>query len=427
MAQITLPFGRDHVTADIPDSRLAGVLQSKAHSYQAKAGQSELVRQALENPIGSPRLRELAAGKQKVVILSSDHTRPVPSKVILPELVAEIRAGNPDAEITVLVATGFHRPTTEAELLDKYGEELYRRSGLRFVTHMSGKKEDMVHLGTLPSGGELLINKVAAEADLLVGEGFIEPHFFAGFSGGRKSVLPGVSSRETVLANHCSAFIDSPYARTGILDGNPIHRDMLYAAQQAKLAFICNVVIDADKHVIAAFAGHFDQAHRSGCAFVDQLSGVDAIPAPIVITTNGGYPLDQNLYQSVKGMTAAEATCAPGGVIIMVSACSDGHGGQSFYDTFANEPDNRKIMDRFLATPSDRTIPDQWEAQILCRVLLQHPVIMVTQAPREMVEAMHLHWAPDLPAAIALADQLLGRADSPITVIPDGVSVIVRK
>ena len=253
MAQLKLPFGRGHITADIPDGRLAGVLQSRAHSYQAKADQPELVRQALENPIGSPRLRELAAGKNKVVILSSDHTRPVPSKVILPQLVEELRAGNPDAEITVLVATGFHRPTTEAELLDKYGETLYRHSGLRFVIHESGKKEDMVHLGTLPSGGELLINKLAAEADLLVGEGFIEPHFFAGFSGGRKSVLPGVSSRETVLANHCSAFIDSPNARTGILDGNPIHRDMLYAAQQAKLAFICNVVIDADKRVIAAF------------------------------------------------------------------------------------------------------------------------------------------------------------------------------
>lgn len=183
MAQLKLPFGRGHITADIPDGRLAGVLQSRAHSYQAKADQPELVRQALENPIGSPRLRELAAGKNKVVILSSDHTRPVPSKVILPQLVEELRAGNPDAEITVLVATGFHRPTTEAELLDKYGETLYRHSGLRFVIHESGKKEDMVHLGTLPSGGELLINKLAAEADLLVGEGFIEPHFFAGFSG----------------------------------------------------------------------------------------------------------------------------------------------------------------------------------------------------------------------------------------------------
>lgn len=133
--------------------------------------------------------------------------------------------------------------------------------------------------------------------------------------------------------------------------------------------------------MIAAFAGHFNEAHRAGCAFVEQLSGVSAVPAPIVISTNGGYPLDQNIYQSVKGMTAAEATCAPGGVIIMVSACSDGHGGQSFYDTFAQEPDEEKIMASFLATPSDRTIPDQWEAQILCRILLKHPVIMVTQAP----------------------------------------------
>ena len=426
MATITLPYGRGKVLAEIPDERLAGVLQSKAHSYHPAAGEAELVRRALEQPIGSPRLKELARGKHNVVIISSDHTRPVPSKVILPELVREIRAGSPQAEITILVATGFHRPTTEAELLDKYGEELYRHAGLRFVVHESGKAEDMVHLGTLPSGGELLINRLAAQADLLVGEGFIEPHFFAGFSGGRKSVLPGVASRVTVLANHCSAFIDSPFSRTGILDGNPIHRDMVYAAGQARLAFICNVVIDADKKVIAAFAGHYDQAHREGCAFVEQLSGVDAVPAPIVVTTNGGYPLDQNIYQSVKGMTAAEATCAPGGVIIMVSACSDGHGGQSLYDTFACEKDKEKIMARFLATPSDQTIPDQWEAQILCRVLRKHQVILVTQAPREMVEEMQMHWAADLPSAIALADRLLGRTDSPITVIPDGVSVIVK-
>ena len=426
MASISLPFGRGRVEAEIPDRRLAGVLRSKAHGYRPDAAECELVRRALANPIGTPRLRELAKGKRNVVIISSDHSRPVPSRIILPELVGEIRAGSPDAEITVLVATGFHRPTTEAELLDKYGEELYRRAGLRFVVHESGKSDDMVSLGALPSGGQLRINRLAAQADLLVGEGFIEPHFFAGFSGGRKSVLPGVASRITVLANHCSAFIDSPFARTGILDGNPIHRDMLFAAEQARLAFICNVVIDGDKKIIAAFAGHYDQAHRAGCSFVEELSGVEAIPAPIVITTNGGYPLDQNIYQSVKGMTAAEATCTPGGVIIMVSACGDGHGGQSFYDTFANEKDKEKIMARFLATPSDQTIPDQWEAQILCRILLRHPVIMVTQAPREMVEAMQMHYAADLPSALAMADRLLGRRDSPVTVIPDGVSVIVK-
>lgn len=426
MANITLPFGREKIVASIPDERLAGVLQSKAHDYKPAAGESELVRQALENPIASPRLRELAKGKKNIVIISSDHTRPVPSKVILPEMVKEIREGNPDADITVLIATGFHRLTTEAEMLDKYGEEIYHNMGLHFVVHDSADAANMVHIGTLPSGGELLVNKVAVEADLLVSEGFIEPHFFAGFSGGRKSVLPGVASRTTVMANHCSKFIDSPYSRTGILDGNPIHKDMLYAAETAKLKFIVNVVIDADKKVIAAFAGDLNKAHREGCAFCDKLAGVDAVPAPIAISTNGGYPLDQNIYQSVKGMTAAEATCTPGGVIIMVSACNDGHGGQSLYDTFANEKDKQKIMDRFLATPSEKTVPDQWEAQILCRILLQHPVIMVTKAPKEMVEAMQMQWAPDVPTALEMADKILGKPNSPITVIPDGVSVIVR-
>ena len=197
-------------------------------------------------------------------------------------------------------------------------------------------KAHMVELGTLPSGGKLKINKIAAEADLLISEGFIEPHFFAGFSGGRKSVLPGVSSAATVMAYHCSEFIASEYARTGVLEGNPIHRDMIYAAEQAKLAFIINVVLDENKKVIRAYAGDFNEAHREGCRFVDQMSGVDAIPSDIVISTNGGYPLDQNIYQSVKGMTAAEASCNPGGVIIMVSSCIDGHGGQSLYDTFAS-------------------------------------------------------------------------------------------
>ena len=193
MQTISLPYGRDRVEAQIPDQRLAAVLRSGAQSYRPQADQAQLVRQALENPIGTPPLRELAKGKHQVVIISSDHTRPVPSKVILPQLVDEIRAGSPSAEITVLVATGFHRPTTREEMLDKYGQELFLRSGLHFAVHLSGKDEDMVSLGTLPSGGKLLINKLAAQADLLVAEGFIEPHFFAGFSGGRKSVLPGVA------------------------------------------------------------------------------------------------------------------------------------------------------------------------------------------------------------------------------------------
>ena len=158
-----------------------------------------------------------------------------------------------------------HRPTTHDELVAKYGEEIVAKEHI--VIHRSRVDEDMISIGTLPSGGECLLNKWAINTDLLVAEGFIEPHFFAGMSGGRKSVLPGVASKITVLANHCSEFINSPYARTGVLDGNPIHRDMLYAAKVAKLAFICNVVIDADKKVIAAFAGDREEAHYKGVEF----------------------------------------------------------------------------------------------------------------------------------------------------------------
>lgn len=426
MKRINLPYGKGKLTIEIPKERLAGILLSKAHDYRAKMGEEELVRDALLHPVGTPRLRELARGKDNIVLIASDHTRPVPSKVIMPAVLEEIRQGNADAKITVLIATGFHRPTTREELIAKFGEKIVDHPAIRFVVHESGKSEDMVSLGTLPSGGELLINRIAWEADLLISEGFIEPHFFAGFSGGRKSVLPGVSSRTTVLSNHCSEFIDDPHARTGILEGNPIHRDMIYAAGKAKLAFIVNVVLDEDKKVIEAFAGHYEKAHEKGCQFVDQLSGVDAVPSDIVISTNGGYPLDQNIYQSVKGMTAAEATCRPGGVIIMAASCIDGHGGKELYDTFAKEKDKEKIMKRFLLTDRNSTVPDQWESQILCRILLKYKVIMVTQAPKDMVEEMQMDYADSVEDAIRLADEYLGRENSKITVIPDGVAVIVR-
>lgn len=427
MKKIELPFGKGRIEAQIPKERIQGILISGAHSYHPEYSEKKLVEEAMKHPIGSKRLRDLAKEKKNIVMIASDHTRPVPSKVIMPAMLKEIKEGSPNASITVLIATGFHRPTTREELIYKFGQEIVDREDIRFVVHESGKEEDMIEIGTLPSGGKLRINKIAHEADLLIAEGFIEPHFFAGFSGGRKSVLPGVSSRETVMANHCSEFIADEHSRTGILEGNPIHKDMVWAAKKAKLAFIVNVVLDQDKKVIRAFAGHFDEAHREGCRFVDQLSGVDAAPADIVISTNGGYPLDQNIYQSVKGMTAAEATCRPGGVIIMVSSCMDGHGGQELYDTFANEKDKEKIMAGFLATDRDSTVPDQWESQILCRILLKHKVIMVTQAPRKMVEEMQMDYAEDLSEAIQMADAYLGNKNSKITVIPDGVSVIIRK
>ena len=196
----------------------------------------------------------------------------------------------------------------------------------------------MVKIGQLPSGGDCIINRIAAEADLLLAEGFIESHFFAGFSGGRKSVLPGIASYKTIMANHSGEFIDSSNSRTGNLTDNPIHNDMVYAAAKANLAFIVNVVLDGDKKIIGSFAGDMVEAHKVGCNFVKEIARVKKIPCDIAVSTNGGFPLDQNIYQAVKGMTAAEATNKDGGVIIMVAGCRDGHGGEIELLQFPHHP-----------------------------------------------------------------------------------------
>ena len=419
---ISIPYGRSHLRAELPEERVKAVLRSRLEEYTPALGERELVEAALAEPIGSETLEELASGKQNIVLIASDHTRPVPSKVLVPPMLEAIRRGNPQAEITILIATGCHRGTTKEELVEKFGPEIVARE--KIVIHDCAREEDMVTVGTLPSGGVLRINRVAAEADLLISEGFIEPHFFAGFSGGRKSVLPGIAARETVYWNHNAEFIADPHARTGILEGNPIHRDMIYAARAAKLAFICNVVINAKHQVIGAFAGDCEQAHVAGTEFLAGLCRCERIPADIVISSNNGYPLDQNIYQAVKGMTAAEATCAEGGVIIMCAACEDGHGGASFMETMTQSLTPAEILEKIQATPKCDTVPDQWESQILARILSRFPVVLVSRADPKLVRDMKMHPAEDLSQALALAEELLGRGGS-ITAIPEGISTII--
>ena len=418
-----IPYHKTHLPIEIPDENFVCSLVSHANNFKADGTEREIVERALDNPIGSKSLEELVQGKRSVVIISSDHTRPVPSRVTMPIILRRIRAVNPEIKITILIATGFHRPTTRQELLDRYGEEIVANENI--VVHRS-REDEMADLGTLPSGGKLLVNKVAVDTELLVAEGFIEAHFFAGFSGGRKAVLPGIACATTVMANHCSEFIADPQARTGILEGNPIHKDMLYAAEQAKLAFILNVVIDAKKKVIAAFAGDSEKAHVKGCQFVLDLSQVKKNPTDIVITTNGGYPLDQNIYQSVKGMTAAEANCKAGGVIIMVAGLSDGHGGESFFKMMTKTSSPQKLLEEFAHIPRNETKPDQWEAQILCRILSRHKVIMVTDmCDAQLIRGMHMEHAKTFDEALSRAFELKGDSAT-VSLIPDGVSIIVR-
>ncbi len=420
--QLSFPYGKEFLKLEVADERVQGVLVSNLHHYEAEKDPLTLVEEALANPIGSPKLSELARGKKNIVLIASDHTRPVPSKVIVPPMLREIREGNPDADITILISTGCHRGTTEQELIDKFGEEIVSKE--KIVVH-DCDDSPLVHLGTLPSGGDLIVNKLVADADLVCSEGFIEPHFFAGFSGGRKSILPGIASRTTVMANHCSEFIADPHARTGILEGNPIHKDMVWAARTAKLTFICNVVINAEKKAIFAVAGDLEEAHKAGCDFLSSLCKVDAKPADIVITSNGGYPLDQNIYQAVKGMTAAEASVKPGGVIIMLAKSNDGHGGEHFYHQMADEPDIEKTLALFLSRGRNETVPDQWQTQIFIRVLQRASVVYVSDAPDDMVRGLHMIPAHSLEEAMEIAEQKTGSKDCTVTAIPDGVSVMV--
>lgn len=424
--QIKLPYSTTGMMLHLEDDLDVEVLASSIESMpKSDKTEDEIVLEAMENPIGSPKLSELSRGKEKVVIICSDHTRPVPSRHIIPFMLKEIREGNPDAKITLLIATGFHRATTREELIGKFGEEIVNREHI--VVHDSQDMDAMVNMGVLPSGAPLLINKVAAEADLLVSEGFIETHFFAGFSGGRKSVLPGVSSKVTVLGNHCSKFIHSPYSRTGILENNPIHKDMVAASQMAGQRYIVNVIIDGDKKVVHAVAGDAIKAHEAGCAFLENYCQVTPQRrADIAISTNGGYPLDQNMYQSVKGMTAAEAAAKEDGILIMVSNCGDGHGGEGFYKALRDCESPAALMEEILRVPQDETKPDQWEYQIQARILMKHKVIYVMcEEYRAMAREMGFLTAADVNEALAMALEEKGR-QAHITVIPDGVSVMVK-
>lgn len=423
MKKVGFPYGKETVFCEFSDEELNGVLVSELHNYNPTASGIPLIKAAMDAPFGSPRLCELAKGKKNIVIIASDHTRPVPSKIIIPPMLEEIRSANPDADITILIATGCHRDTKREELVEKFGEEIVNSE--KIVVHDCSDTENLVNIGTLPSGGELYINRLAHEADLLISEGFIEPHFFAGYSGGRKSVLPGVAGRASVLANHCSEFIAHPNARTGVLEGNPIHNDMLWAAKRANLKYIVNVVINEKKEAIYAVAGDVEAAHLKGCEFLSGLCRVKPLWADIVISTNGGYPLDQNIYQAVKGMTAAEATVKEGGVIIMLAKSSDGHGGEQFYRQLADEPDISKTMKIFLDRGRNETVPDQWQTQIFLRILNRATVVYVSDAPHDMVRDMHMIPADTLDEAMKIAKEIVSTPAPTVTAIPDGVAVMV--
>lgn len=328
MRAIEIPYHTGHMTLHVAEKNLRAVINAKIHDYKPEKSQEALILDALENPIDTPPLWELSKGKNKVVLVTSDHTRAVPSKLTLPILLGEIRKGNPAADITILIATGLHRAPTQAEMRVMFGDAIVDRE--KIVVNDAYASADFVHVCKLPSGADFQVHHLALECDLLLTEGFIEPHFFAGFSGGRKSILPGICSKETINENHSYKAIASPYASTGVLAHNPIHEDMAFAAKAVNVQFTFNVALNGAKKVIAAFAGDLVSSHAQGVAFIREMSQCSGIIGDIVVTSNGGYPLDQNLYQSPKAVATAEACAGEDGVIIMCCSCCDGMGGTYF-------------------------------------------------------------------------------------------------
>lgn len=421
MQTIPLPYGTGTLDLHIDEECLEALVEAPMGSLEPDPSEEELVLHALRNPVGTPPLAELARGKDKIVLVTSDHTRAVPSRLTLPLLLAEIRRGNPLADITILVATGLHRATTETEQRRMFGDAIVDAEHI--VVSNAFDPSLFVDLGTLPSGAGFKVHHLATEADLLVCEGFIEPHFFAGFSGGRKSILPGICAEETVKENHSYRAIADPHALTGVLAGNPIHEDMVVAARRVNVQFILNVALNARKQVIGAWAGDLEQAHEAGVAYVRRWSQCPPVVGDIVVTTNGGYPLDQNLYQSPKAVATAEACAGEDGVIIMCCSCSDGMGGTNFEELMQlGTP--AEIDAKLAAIPAKETIPEQWCPQIYARILSKHPVVLVTDhLDPALVRRCNMIPAATPDEALAIARGLRGN-DARVVVIPDGVSVL---
>lgn len=423
MKTIPIPYLYGHLELHIEERNLKAVLLPR--EWQELEGKSErqLILDALRNPTGSTALRELARGKRRVVVVTSDHTRAVPSRLTLPILLAEIRLGNPDADITILIATGLHRATTEAEQRTMFGDEIVDHE--RIVVNDAFKAEDFVRICGLPSGASFCVNRLAAECDLLIAEGFIEPHFFAGFSGGRKSILPGICSEETVNENHSFPAIAHASARTGVLEENPIHKDMIFAARAVNLAFILNVALNEQKRVIAAFAGDMELAHEAGTSFIRALSSIEPVTGDIVITGNAGYPMDQNLYQASKSADTAECCAGEDGVIIVCASCSDGMGGEHFARliTSGTPPQIEAVLSNI---PPKQTVPEQWVAQIYARIMKKHPLILVSGLDPQTVRNAGMIPALSPDKALALAYGMKG-ANAEVVVIPNGISVYGRR
>jgi nickel-dependent lactate racemase len=421
-AELSLAYGHKMLPVRLPASRLQAIVEPVVAAEVRP--EADLLAEALANPIGTRPLRDLARAGQKVVIVTSDLTRPCPSQRLLPQVLDELAAaGVPDADITVVLALGLHRPMTAAEIEAAVGHDVARR--VRVLNH---DPADVVRLGVTSYGTPVELFRPVVEADLRVCLGNLELHYFAGYSGGAKAILPGCASRPTVNANH--AMMARPEATAGRLDGNPVRADLEEGAAMVGVDFVLNVVVDGQHRIVGAVAGDVTAAHRAGCQLVAErgIVPIDA-RAGVVLVSAGGSPKDVNLYQAQKALDNAACAVQDGGVIVLVAECPEGLGNKTFESWMAGSS-----PDEILARIQQEFVLGGHKAAAVAAVLKRAAVYLVSALPGDLVRRCSMVpfavgeggiEGPEAALAAALDAALATAGDSAsVLVLPQGGSVL---
>ncbi|MBO0869119.1 MAG: nickel-dependent lactate racemase [Micromonosporaceae bacterium] len=395
--RVGLAYGTDRLKVDFPEGRTTVIAPQHR---PAAVDEPAVLRQALRQPVSGPPLRELVRPGQRIAISACDGTRPQPRELMIPAVLAELDGIVPLDDVVVLVATGTHRGNTEPELRAMFGDEVVDR--VRIVNHDATDRESLRWCGTFGAGVPVWLNRDWLDADVRITTGFVEPHFFAGFSGGPKLVAPGLAALETVLTLHDAARIGDPRATWGVIHGNPVHDDIRAIAAGTGVHFGLDVVLNRDQRIVSAFGGELPTMHAAAVAVAREVAmrPVEQ-PFDVVVTSNSGFPLDQNLYQSVKGMSAAYEVVRPGGTIICAAQCRDGfpdHG--SYRQLLAAAPSPEALLAQI--GRRGQTVPDQWQVQIQARIQAGARVVMHTSylSDEELAE-VHLEQAADISECVA--------------------------
>ena len=412
--EFQFPYGNSALTARIPSENITFVLKRK-HA-RGLADETAVLLEAIRCPIDAPPLSDCISSSDKVVVIVTDNTRACPDDRLLPPLLAEMERKLPRENITIIVGLGLHPPLSTEELIAKLGRDIV--SGYRVLNHNTA---ETVHIGTTSRGTPVEINRLVLEADFRISTGFIEPHFFAGFSGGSKSVAPGVSGPKAIYHNHGYEMIEHPLSRAGILQGNPIHEDIVEQARMAGLNFIVNVLLNESKQITHVVAGDPVKAHEKGCQIERELAGVEVDhQVDITVTTNSGAPLDLDLYQTCKGIDSASLITRDGGIIIIASSCYRGAGPEAFTQLHLSAHSPAEVLQN-LKSAGTSHLP--WQNQRLAHVQLHNDIYLVSELAHSLVKDMMMVPVPGIEEGLSRAFQRLG-SDARVAVIPEGPLVL---